>query len=442
MNGHRMNVEARRQSRAMVLLVAGILPIGCANSQAPWPQFGGPDRNFMVTAPPLADHWPEQGPPVLWSRDLGDGYATIVSDGDALYTMYRLGPDEITVALDADTGVTRWEHKNPAPPTPLMEQFGPGPHASPVLAGSRLFTIGTNAVLHCFDKRTGKVLWRHDLPAEFKAPIPGRGFACSPIAFEDLLILPVDRERPDPQGGQAADEEAKADDDVARQQSLMAFDQKTGDVAWSRHDYPVSYASPVLIRHADQTQLVVLLERELIGLNPRDGELLWHEPFEPEGTNLASPLWTGDDLLFCSSAYDSGSRTIKLTRDGNATVPTQLWYSRKMRIHHANAVRIGDYVYGSSGDFGPAFFMGLNIHTGEVAWRERGFAKATCLLADGKLILLDEDGQLALATATPQGFTVHSKCKIAERYAWAAPTLVGSTLYVRDRKKIMALDLG
>ena len=122
-------------------------------------------------------------------------------------------------------------------------------------------------------------------------------------------------------------------------------------------------------------------------------------------------------------------------------MPEELWYSRKMRVHHANAIPLGDYVYGSSGDFGPAFFMGVNVRTGEIVWRERGFAKSTCVYADGKLILLDEDGQLALATATPQGLTVHSKCKLTERYSWAAPTLVGTKLYLRDRKNILALDL-
>ena len=122
-------------------------------------------------------------------------------------------------------------------------------------------------------------------------------------------------------------------------------------------------------------------------------------------------------------------------------MPEELWYSRKMRIHHANAVRIGDYVYGSSGDSGPAFFACMNLKTGKVAWRKRGFAKSTCVLADGKIIILDEGGQLALAIVSPEGLNVLSKCTITKRYSWAAPTLVGTTLYVRDRKRIMALDL-
>jgi len=124
------------------------------------------------------------------------------------------------------------------------------------------------------------------------------------------------------------------------------------------------------------------------------------------------------------------------------TVPQQLWYTRKMRMHHGNAVQLGDYLYGSSGDFGPALFTALNLATGKTVWRQRGFRKANCVYADGKLIILDEDGKLALTTISPEGLTVLSECTIAERYAWAAPTLVGKTLFVRDRKHIMALDLG
>jgi outer membrane protein assembly factor BamB len=184
------------------------------------------------------------------------------------------------------------------------------------------------------------------------------------------------------------------------------------------------------------------MSEEIMAVNPDDGALLWHHKVDPPGANLATPLWNGKDTIFCSSAYDAGSRAFELTKTGSTTSVEQLWYSRKMRLHHGNVIRVGDYVYGSSGDFGPAFFMGVDLATGKVAWRERGFKKATCVYADGKVILFDEDGHLALATVTPKGMTVHSTCKVGETYAWAAPTLVGKTLYVRDRKHIMALDVG
>ena len=440
-----MKQDFRKVNRPLVQLgklsiyfaLAWFLPPQAASAQ--WPQFGGPHRNFMCETKGLAAKWAEDGPKKLWTRELGDGYATIVADGGVLYTMYRTGDDEFTVALDEKTGKTVWEHKNPSPFTKLMAEFGPGPHSTPLLVGDRLYTIGTNAVLHCFDKKTGKVLWLHDLPKEFNGDIPGRGYGASPIAYKSTVILAVDRKREDEEDGDKAEENKEAK--PVEGQSLMAFDQATGDVVWKAHDYPVSYASPILIRFEGEEQLVLLMEKEIIGVNPDDGTLLWHHAMKPEGANLATPVWIAPDMLFCSSAYDSGSRVLKLSKKDGKTVPEELWYSRKMRVHHANAIPVGDYVYGSSGDFGPAFFMGVNLKTGEIAWRERGFAKSTCVYADGKFILLDEDGQLGLATATPEGLTVHSKCKLTERYSWAAPTLVGAKLYLRDRKNILALDL-
>ena len=414
------------------------------SAHAQWSQFGGPNRNFTVDAKGLADKWPEEGPRRLWERDLGDGYATIVVDNGVLYTMYRKDADEFTVALDAKTGETIWEHGNPSPFTKLMAEYGPGPHSTPLIVGNRLYTIGTNSVMHCFNKKTGRVLWKHDLVDEFGAPIPGRGYASSPIAYKNTVIVPVDRPRKDQEGQSEGDAEATAETkEPPEAQTLIAFDQETGAVVWKALDFAVSYSSPILITLDGEDQLVFFTAQDLIGVDPDNGALLWSHPFHTQyGANISTPLWNGENLLFCSAAYGSGARVIRLRRDGGKTVTEELWHSRKMRIHHGNVIAVGDYVYGSSGDSGPTFFMGINMRNGKIAWRERGFTKANCVYADGKVIILDEDGQLGLATVTPKGMTVHSRCTVAERYAWAAPTLVGKTLFVRDRKKIMALDLG
>lgn len=419
-------------------------------ASAQWSQWGGPNRNFMTEASGLAERWPEEGPKKLWHRELGDGYSTILVDGGVLYTMYRVGEDEFTVALDAQSGKTVWEHKNPSPFTEVMAQFGPGPHSTPVIAGDRLISIGSNGVMHCFDKKTGKVVWKHDLANEYDAFIPGRGYGASPIAYRNTIIVVVghrqsdddaNNEDEDADGGDN-DDANNEEDEVVEAQALIAFDRNDGHIVWKSQAYQVGYASPLLIEFDGQEQLVQLMAEEMIGVDPSNGRLLWHQPFEPQGFNIATPLWNGKDLLFCSSAYDSGSRVIKLSKKDGKTVPEQLWYTRKMRIHHGNAVRIGDHVYGSSGDFGPAFYTCMDIITGKAVWRKRGFKKATTVLADGnKVILLDEDGELALVTVSPEGMKVLSKCTIAKPYAWAAPTLVGTTLYVRDREHIMALDL-
>ncbi len=349
-----VHAVAARRTRLSVFLLASVALSTSAFGQ--WPQFGGPNRNFTTEAKGLAAKWAEDGPKKLWTRELGDGYATIVADGGVLYTMYGTGEDEFTVALDENTGKTAWEHKNPSPFTKLMAEFGPGPHTTPLIVVDRLHTIGTNAVLYCYEKKTGKVLWMHDLPKELNGATPDRGYGSSPIAYKNTIIMAVDRKREEKKGEDKTEETKDAK--LVEGQSLMAFDQATGNVVWKAHDYPVSYASPILIRFDGEEQLVLLMEKEMIGVNPDHGALLWHHPFKPEGANYSTPVWIGDDMLFCSSAYDSGSRVIKLTKKEGQTVPEELWYSRKMRVHHANAIALGDYIYGSSGDFGPAFFMG------------------------------------------------------------------------------------
>lgn len=428
----------------LVVVAVATISLGAPAAQAQWTQWGGPERNFMVESEGLADSWPKEGPKQLWKRELGDGYATVLADGDTLYTMYRTDDTEYSVALDAKTGATKWEHPNESPFTDLMKKFGPGPSSTPLIHGDALITIGTNMVMHCFDKNTGAVRWKHDLVAAFGAKVPGRGYCASPIAHKNTVIVAVGRASEEEDGDDGDDVKAqttapkKSDDG----QALIAFDVKTGSPLWKSLDYVVSHSSPILIDFGGRKQVVLLGSEFMIGADPDNGALLWDHKLEPAGVNLSTPLWTGDGLLFCSSAYDSGSRVIKLQQKDGKTVSEEVWYGRKMRIHHGNPVRIGDYVYASSGDFGPALIAAVNILTGKVVWRQRGFTKATMVYADGKLIILDEDGQLALATVSPDGLNVISKCTIGERYAWACPTLVGKTLYVRDRKHIMAFDLG
>ncbi len=420
---HRNRSEGRRAVVSPGIILAGMAVLVLSTpAQAQWPQWGGPQRNFKVSSAELADRWPEQGPKRLWQRPLGDGYATIAVTDGKLITMYRKDGSEFTICLDAASGTTVWEQGQAVAVTPPMEQFGAGPHATPLVDGAAVYSVGITGVLQCLDTNTGTVRWRHDLPEAFGMEVPGRGYSSSPIAYQNTIILPV--------GGKPG-------------QALMAFDKTSGAPAWKGQDFGVTHSSPILIDFEHQPQLVVFMAEALAGVNPADGTLLWQHAHPTQfGANLATPVWDGRDTLFCSAAYDSGSRCVKLVRQDGKTVAQEQWYSQKMRVHHGNVILEGGHAYGSSGDFGPAFFMCADLTTGKLNWRERGFAKATCVYAGGKMIILDQDGQLALATVDPQGMNVVSRCTVAEPYAWAAPTLVGSTLYLRDRKHIMALAVG
>jgi outer membrane protein assembly factor BamB len=122
-------------------------------------------------------------------------------------------------------------------------------------------------------------------------------------------------------------------------------------------------------------------------------------------------------------------------------MPEKVWASNKMRVHFSTAVRVGDMVYGSSGDFGPAPLTAVDVKTGTIAWQDRSFPKASFVYADGKFIVVDEDGNLALANFSPQGLKVVSRAPLLHNNAWTAPSVAGGRVYLRDRSTMMALDL-
>ncbi len=389
-----------------------------------WPQWGGPQRNFMVDAKGLAETWPANGPKRLWSRELGEGHSSVVAEQGRLYTMYSKGEQECVIALDAASGKTVWEKSYAAPTTGLKLENGNGPHSTPLIVGNLLFTVGVIGKLQAFDKQTGNVVWSHDLYQEYGGMRMGRGYSCSPLAYKNTLIVTV--------GGAAG-------------QSLMAFDQKTGKVVWKNQSFDLSPSTPTLINVDGQEQLVVVLADNAVGVNPDNGELLWKHPHQCDwGLNITPPLWGpagGDNILFISSAYSGGSRALELHQAGGKTTVKELWANRRMRVHHTTMVRLGELVFASSGDFGPAPMTAIEVKTGNIVWQDRSFPKANFVYANGKLILLDEDGQLALVSLSPQGMKVISKAAVLNRTAWTPPTLAGTNLYLRDRRMLVALDL-
>ncbi len=391
-----------------------------------WYQWGGPDRNFHSDSTGLAKSWPAGGPKQLWSRPLGEGYSSIVHEGDALYTMYREEDDEIIVSLDAGSGKTIWEHRYTAPLLEDMDygtwlrQGGAGPYATPLLQDGKLYAVGSTGKFHVLDRKTGEIQWFHDLDEKFD--MSGyRGFAPSPLAYGDNVILPI--------GGLG--------------QAVVAFNRETGEVAWKNQDFRMAPASPILIDVEGQEQLVVFSPSEVVGLDPNNGNLLWSHSHETQyGLNISTPVWGDGNMLFTSSAYDGGSRVIRLSRDGGKTTAEELWYDNRLRLHFGNAIRIGNLVFGTSGDFGPAFSIAVDVVTGQEMWRERTFGRSQAVYADGMLVLVDESGDLALATVTSDKLTVLARAEIMTENAWTPPTLVGTKLYVRDRKNIVALELG
>lgn len=413
----------------LLLLVTVLVTPGTAQAPA-WTQWGGPNRDFMVPSAGLASSWPSTGPKRIWTRPLGEGHSGILAEGGRLYSMYRpAGPargrfaqDEVVIALDAATGKTIWEHRYASPTAGINYTEGAGPHATPLIAGNRLFVAGSRREFFALDKATGKVLWSHDFMKEYGAPEIDRGMANSPLLFNNTIIVPI--------GG--------------RGQAMGAFNPDTGALLWKAGDVEYSPASPSLIDVDGQTQLVAFGGDRIAGMDPANGRTLWSHPHRTDwGLNISTPVWSpADHLLVFSSAYGTGSRALELRQSGGATKVSERWSLNRVRVHIGTIIRVGDTAYMSSGDFGPAFLSAVDTRTGAMLWQDRAFARAQLLYADAKLIVLDEDGTLGLATVSPRGLKVLARAQILENLAWTPPTLVGRTLFVRDRKTIAAYDLG
>ena len=428
-------------SRYRRLHVCACLAIACSAGVASaqegeWRRWGGAGGDFVVDTPQLADRWPASGPRELWSRPLGAGHSSILAAGGTLFTMYRVShsegggapwtPNDTVLALDATTGETLWEYTYPS----MNQDFdqGAGPHATPLLTGGRLFTMGSNKELHVFNPETGELLWSKNLITDFGAPPllirsmikPGSGM--SPIPYKDTILLQV--------GGPG--------------QAVMALRQEDGEVVWRSGSFLVSHAPIGLIEVAGRTQAVAFSGQGVFGLDPDTGQVLWGHPHDAGNDfNFQIPAYDEETkVLFFSSGYIGGSQAIRLIPDGDLTHTELLWSDRRLRFTFLNVLKLGDFIYGTSGQGATAILTATHMETGETAWRERGFSRATMVHGDGKVLLLEEDGDLSLVRLSPNGLETLATTHLFTTRSWSVPTLVGTTLYARDRERIVALDLG
>jgi outer membrane protein assembly factor BamB len=393
---------------------------GASATSNDWLLWGGPRRDFVTAGAGLAATWPSDGPTKLWSRPLGEGYSPIAVEGSALYTAYHRGAQDVIVAIDARTGANLWEYAYESRFQAWdPNAVGPGPYAMPQVVGDRLVTASGAGKIHSIDKKTGRPVWSRDLYSEFGGTRLEWGYSCHALPYKDGLILLA--------GG--------------RGNGALALRKSDGAVIWKNLDFKNAHSSPLLIEVDGQPQVVALLASEVIGFDPENGQMLWRHPHNTNyGLAISTPVWAPGNLLFISSAYSGGSRVLNLSRSEGKTAVKELWNSPRLQAHFGTVIRLGDFLYFSSGD-GAALMTCVNLRSGEIVWQQRGFAKAQLVAVDGKLILLDEDGTLALVEPTPKELRVLAKTSVLQSTAWTPPTLAGAKLYLRDRKNLVALDL-
>jgi outer membrane protein assembly factor BamB len=405
---------------AMLVLVPALA--GGNEGDSSWTHWGGPTGDFKVIGPELVEVWPESGPRRLWETELGSGYSAVLCHGARLYTAYSEAELEIVVALDKKTGALVWDYAYEAGRYPDMnQQFGQGPNATPLLLADRLVTIGITGKMTCLDADSGDPAWELDLHAKF-----GRqkrreeyGYSGIPLAYDGKVLVLV--------GGE--------------QHAVVALDPRDGSVAWGSAPGRVSYAPPTLLRLGGTDQLIYFSPTEVIGLDPSNGKQLWSYPVECVTENNLTPVaLCPEDHLWVACQLDGGTRVLKVTREDGAFRAAAVWTNRSLKQGHWPSIVIGDHVYGSLGD-ASSMFGAVNWRTGETAWKERIFHAAQVVYADDRIILVDESGQVAMVRVSPEGPQVLCTAQVLESVSWTVPTLVDGVLYVRDKKRIVALDL-
>lgn len=396
-----------------------LLSATTAALSAQWPQWGGPNRNFVVDkSPPLKSKWPATGPKVLWKRPLGDGYSGPSIESNVIYTMFGRPGEELTAAIDARDGKTIWEQTGRSAFRSEAPDMGHGPYATPLVSNGRVFTASVTGRIDCRSAKDGALLWQHDLKGT-RLPY---GYAASPIAFRDAIIAPC--------GGKG--------------RSLVALNQADGKQVWAANDFPNVYSSPLMINVDGLQQLVMLMDGFVFAVNAHNGDIQWRVPFKASySIVVATPLWAPGNLLFISSEYDAGAKVIKLTRHGMQTKAEEVWSANRLRLHHGNAICVDGTLYFSSGGKGSvAILSAVDIATGKIHWQDRTIGKATFVYADRKLITLDQDGNLILIDPSPEKLKLLAKAELLTNLSWTPPVLAGTRLIIRDRKSLIALELG
>lgn len=408
-----MTKQFLRTGRWARAAMAAVLAMGAA--AADWPQWRGPRRDGISHETGWTAEWPETGPPKLWERQVGKGLATVAVADGRLYTMGKSKDNrEIVWCLDAATGKVLWQHG-----WPCTRRFAyDGPAATPTVDDGRVFAHGRAGELACLDAKTGKVVWRKNVREEFKLPKqrPDYGNSCSPLALGRLLIVEV--------GGQDG--------------MVAALDKASGETVWKAVEGgQLAYSSPVAFELNGEKRLAVFHALGLGVLDPANGKELWRYPWKTyDRCSVATPVVVGDKVLI-SAAYSAGAALVQIGND------KAVWKTKELQCHHATPVLWKGCLYGfHGGNSSPGHLRCLDLATGEVRWSRKGMGKGTLLLADGKLIVLSQKGELLVAPASPEGFEPVSRAKILSGLCWTVPVLSARRLYCRNHPgRLMCLDL-
>jgi outer membrane protein assembly factor BamB len=383
-----------------------------------WPQILGPARNGVYSGAPITRTFPKTGPPLVWTREVGAGFAGPAVAAGRLILFHRVGGREIVDALDAATGKTIWTAEYP---TAYRDDFGfdEGPRAIPVIAGGRVFTHGADGMLQALDFASGRKLWAVDTRRDFSVAKGYFGAASSPLVDADRVLLNV--------GG--------------RNSGIVAFDAATGKTVWTATSDEASYSSPVMADIAGQRTAVFFTRTGLVAIDPANGsvryQLRWRARVAAS-VNAATPIVIKDQI-FLSASYGTGATLLQVA---NGAV-TPVWSGdESLSNHYSTSVHREGFLYGFEGrqEFGQSLRC-VELATGKVMWNVDGFGAGTLLIAGDLLIITRESGELVLAPASPKSFQPAARAQLMPGVVRAYPALSNATLFVRNDHTLAAFSL-
>jgi len=401
---------------ASVVCVALLLRIVPADADD-WPFFRGPDFNGVSTESGWLTQWSASGPKIAWRKNVGIGVSSFAVVDNRVITMGNRKDADIVWCFDAGTGRVIWQFTYPCKLDP--RQFEGGPASTPTVDGSFVYTLAYDGQAHCLDIEDGRVVWRKHLVDDFGGRYSSWKYAGSPLVIGNLVIL----------------------DTGADGNSTVALDKTSGRKVWGVDKDLAGYATPVPFEHAGRRGVLVFKARAMVAYDLATGRELWRIIWKVyHDCNASTPTVYGDKL-FISTGYGGRSARGALFQLGQGQ-PRQIWLNQDLETKMNSAVVYEGHLYCISERSGGQL-MCFDLRDGAEVWAERTFAPyGTLMIADGKLVILDEKGDLVIAEAAPGGYRELARAKILSGRCWVMPVLANGRIYAKTNKgDMVCLDV-
>jgi outer membrane protein assembly factor BamB len=381
---------------------------------ADWPGFRGPARDGIVRAVRIETDWSKSPPVELWRRPIGPGWSSFAVHGDRFYTQEQRGDDEIVSAYNLKTGAPVWRHRDAA--RFWESNAGAGPRATPTLGNGRVYTLGGTGILNALDARDGSVAWSRNAASDTGRKVPEWGIASSPLVVGDVVI-------------------------AATAGSLAAYNATTGNPRWFGPKGGHGYSSPHLVTIDGVEQIVLVNGPGAIGVAPSDGTLLWTHAWA--GDSIVQPaVIAGGDLLIGSGsglAAQTGVLRVSVVHEPAGWIVKERWTSTGLKPYFNDFVVHKGHAFGFDG----SIVACIDLDDGKRKWKggRYGHGQLVLLPDQDLLLVLSEEGELALVRATPEQFTELARFKAIEGKTWNHPVLVGDVLLVRNGEEMAAFRM-